>query len=344
MGERAWQARRGWQHSMQVRAPGWRVHDDHGPITGRFDPWRMPEGPSRVILREETEAFVGRKILRVSGNSKQNIARLDQQNVLARRRWGKHVLIECAHFSVRIHFLLFGSYRTNEDKPNAVPRLCLEFSNGQRLNFYACSVQFIERTLDDVYDWTAHAMNPLWDAAQARRKRRAVPGMLVADALLDQALFAGVGNIIKNEVSHRIRVHPEEHGRCVACTQTRRTGVPGARRQFRFSSLEKSLRAEEALPGAHQDQLPARWRTVAVSQARGQGGARCVFLRGVPAVVPRRRCLMSAAVPWNSDGDWAGARLLMGLRSVGVARAGAGMRAPAWACISHCKPSAFPDS
>lgn len=215
------------------------MHDDHGPITGRFDPWRMPEGPSRVILREETEAFVGRKILRVSGNSKQNIARLDQQNVLARRRWGKHVLIECAHFSVRIHFLLFGSYRTNEDKPNAVPRLCLEFSNGQRLNFYACSVQFIERTLDDVYDWTAHAMNPLWDAAQARRKRRAVPGMLVADALLDQALFAGVGNIIKNEVSHRIRVHPEEHGRCVACTQTRRTGVPGARRQFRFSSLEK---------------------------------------------------------------------------------------------------------
>lgn len=201
----------------------------------------MPEGPSRVILREETEAFVGRKILRVSGNSKQNIARLDQQNVLARRRWGKHVLIECAHFSVRIHFLLFGSYRTNEDKPNAVPRLCLEFSNGQRLNFYACSVQFIERTLDDVYDWTAHAMNPLWDAAQARRKRRAVPGMLVADALLDQALFAGVGNIIKNEVSHRIRVHPEEHGRCVACTQTRRTGVPGARRQFRFSSLEKAF-------------------------------------------------------------------------------------------------------
>ena len=33
--------------------------------------------------------------------------------------------------------------------------------------------------------------------------------MLVADALLDQNRFAGVGNIIKNEVLHRIRVHPE---------------------------------------------------------------------------------------------------------------------------------------
>ncbi|KER79717.1 DNA-formamidopyrimidine glycosylase family protein [Xanthomonas arboricola] len=169
----------------------------------------MPEGPSLVILREQTEAFVGRKILRVSGNSKQDIARLEQQKVLALRSWGKHFLIECAQFSVRIHFLLFGSYRIDEDKPNAVPRLRLEFSKGQRLNFYACSVQFIERPLDEVYDWTADVMNPLWDGAQARRKLRAAPGMLAADALLDQTIFAGVGNIIKNEVLHRIRVHPE---------------------------------------------------------------------------------------------------------------------------------------
>ena len=33
--------------------------------------------------------------------------------------------------------------------------------------------------------------------------------MLVCDALLSQEIFAGVGNIIKNEVLFRIRVHPE---------------------------------------------------------------------------------------------------------------------------------------
>jgi endonuclease-8 len=33
--------------------------------------------------------------------------------------------------------------------------------------------------------------------------------MLVCDALLDQDIFAGVGNIIKNEVLFRIGVHPE---------------------------------------------------------------------------------------------------------------------------------------
>ena len=38
-----------------------------------------------------------------------------------------------------------------------------------------------------------------WDPAAARRKLRARPDALVCVALLDQDVFAGVGNIIKNE-------------------------------------------------------------------------------------------------------------------------------------------------
>jgi endonuclease-8 len=51
-------------------------------------------------------------------------------------------------------------------------------------------------------------MNPNWDAKQALKKLRAKPETLVCDALLDQNIFAGVGNIIKNEVLFRIKVHP----------------------------------------------------------------------------------------------------------------------------------------
>ncbi len=32
---------------------------------------------------------------------------------------------------------------------------------------------------------------------------------MVCDALLDQQIFSGVGNIIKNEVLYRIKLHPE---------------------------------------------------------------------------------------------------------------------------------------
>ena len=168
----------------------------------------MPEGPSIVILREAAATFAGRKVLRVSGNSTQDIGRMLNRKVVAVRSWGKHFLLEFNGFSLRIHFMLFGSYRINEDK-GTPPRLSLGFSKGEVLNFYACSVRFIEGDLDDQYDWSADVMNDAWDPAAARRKLKARPATLVADALLDQNVFAGVGNIIKNEVLHRIRVHPE---------------------------------------------------------------------------------------------------------------------------------------
>lgn len=168
----------------------------------------MPEGPTIVILKEEAALFEGRTVRHVAGNSKQPIERMQGKRIQALRSWGKHFLVEFDEFSLRIHFMLYGSYRINEERP-APPRLSLRFDGGDVLNFYACSVKFIEEPLDEVYDWSGDVMNPDWDAKAARAKLRASPTQLVADALLDQNVFAGVGNIIKNEVLHRIRVHPE---------------------------------------------------------------------------------------------------------------------------------------
>lgn len=52
-------------------------------------------------------------------------------------------------------------------------------------------------------------MNDLWNAKKARVKLDAVPSKLICDTLLEQDIFAGVGNIIKNEVLYRVFVHPE---------------------------------------------------------------------------------------------------------------------------------------
>ncbi|MEP6608559.1 MAG: hypothetical protein ABJA83_07740 [Burkholderiaceae bacterium] len=63
--------------------------------------------------------------------------------------------------------------------------------------------------MDQTYDWSADVMSDQWNPRAARRKLKAQPDTLVSDALLDQNIFAGVGNIIKNEVLFRIRVQPE---------------------------------------------------------------------------------------------------------------------------------------
>jgi len=165
----------------------------------------MPEGPSIVILREEVARFARRKILAASGNAK-----FDKAPLVGRcptfRSWGKHFLIEVPGFAVRVHFLMFGSY-TIDTRKDREPRLRLGFRDGE-INFYSCAVKPLEAPVDEIYDWRGDVMSDDWDPAMARRKLRAMPDTLVCDALLDQNVFAGVGNIIKNEVLFRIRVHP----------------------------------------------------------------------------------------------------------------------------------------
>jgi len=102
---------------------------------------------------------------------------------------------------------MLGSYCIDERKDKPI-RLGLGFDDGREINFYSCSVRFVEQPLDDVYDWRGDVMSDRWDAVLARRRLRHVPEALVCDALLDQAVFAGVGNVIKNEILWRIRVHP----------------------------------------------------------------------------------------------------------------------------------------
>jgi len=168
----------------------------------------MPEGPSIVILREEIAALklTNPVIHLAEGNAKIDMDRLTDQKVTAFRSWGKHFLVCFEDFTLRIHFMLFGSYLINERKKTP-PRLTLVFDDAE-LNFYACSVAIRDHPADEIYDWSGDIMSESWNASQALQKLKKVPKMLACDALLDQNIFSGSGNIIKNEVLFRIMVHP----------------------------------------------------------------------------------------------------------------------------------------
>ena len=90
----------------------------------------MPEGPSIVILRQQAAKFAGQVVRRVSGNSKQDLQRMQGLHLRAVCSWGKHFLLSFDGFAMRVHFLLFGSYRIDDPK-DVPPRLRLDFDNGQ---------------------------------------------------------------------------------------------------------------------------------------------------------------------------------------------------------------------
>jgi len=170
----------------------------------------MPEGPSIVIIKEIiSPQITGKKILNVSGNAKIDMAQLFNKKVDRVESWGKHLLIILSDCTIRIHFLMFGSYSIDEQtKPDKSLRLKLEFSK-KRIYFYTCSVKILPGDIDSIYDWQADVLSEKWNAAKARKKLKQRPDDLVCDILLDQEVFAGVGNIIKNEVLYRIKLHPE---------------------------------------------------------------------------------------------------------------------------------------
>lgn len=166
----------------------------------------MPEGPSIVILKETLQPFAEKKILKASGNAKIDMKRMVNQKIIRLESHGKHFLICFKDFYLRIHLLMFGTYRINERK-ELKPRLLLEFKNDE-FSFYTCSIRMNEGQPEDDYDWAIDLMSPKWSAAKTEKKLKEKESMNVCDALLDQEVFAGLGNIIKNEVLFRQKINP----------------------------------------------------------------------------------------------------------------------------------------
>lgn len=181
------------------------------------------EGPSLVILREELRPFVGKPVIEVSGNTTLEVAHFAGQKLTWVKTWGKQAFFRIGKQTLRVHFLLWGSYSINapkfERKPRGAgndrelppklrsPRLHLKFAEGD-VYFYACSMRFFAEKLEEVYDWRVDVMSRKWDAIHVRSLVKAQPAAYVTDVLLDQNIFAGVGNIIKNEVLWNLQMHP----------------------------------------------------------------------------------------------------------------------------------------
>ncbi|HMV11190.1 MAG TPA: DNA-formamidopyrimidine glycosylase family protein [Cyclobacteriaceae bacterium] len=201
----------------------------------------MPEGPSIVILKEAINSFRGKKILEADGYGKDlAYGRLHGTKIKDIKTFGKHLLICFPDFTIRVHLLMFGSYRINNDKKDRNPKLRLHFSDGQTLSFYAGSIVMIDEPLDDLYDWSADVMNPNFSAGKALKKLNAHPKTIVSDALLDQTIFAGSGNIIKNEVLFRVKVHPKSKVGKIPATFLRKMIRETVRYSFQFLEWKKA--------------------------------------------------------------------------------------------------------
>ncbi len=167
------------------------------------------EGPSLVIAAEEFAPFLDQKIRKAEGSAKLDFQEISGHRLKRVRSWGKHFLLIFDSITLRIHFLMFGSYRINDPRENRIPKLQLTFPHGDQIYFYSCAIKEIPDDLETQYDWSIDIMSKKWNAKKALSKIQKKPEEMVCDLLMDQTIFAGVGNIIKNEVLYNLRLHPE---------------------------------------------------------------------------------------------------------------------------------------
>lgn len=175
------------------------------------------EGPSLFLAAELLKPFIHQTILTVNGNTKFGKERLEKQEILDIFCWGKHLVFQFEDFAFRVHFMLFGSFeaivnevRVTGDYPrkNRPLRLQLNLKKG-KIDFYSCSLKFIESPqAKDDYDFSVDIMSADWNPKKALKTVQEFPMSEIGDVLLDQKIFAGVGNIIKNETLFITKINP----------------------------------------------------------------------------------------------------------------------------------------
>lgn len=169
----------------------------------------MPEGPSILLMKEDLQQFAGEKAIDIKGSAVSDKALFVNQKLKMIKTFGKLTFLVFEKFSFRIHLLMFGSYSLSEKKHISDSlRLAITFEKGE-LYFYTCSVKIIENERLNEIDWEADVMSDDWNPAKAKAKMLKNPEMMICDALMNQDIFSGVGNIIKNEALFRAGIHPE---------------------------------------------------------------------------------------------------------------------------------------
>lgn len=197
------------------------------------------EGPSIVIACEELKPFLKKEIRKASGSAKIPLRNLDGSTLKSARSWGKHLLLFFTDVNLRIHFLMFGSYRINDPRENRIPKLKLDYG-GSQIYFYSCAIKEQPKGFEKNYDWSVDLMSPKWDAKKALKNLQEKPNAQVCDVLMDQDIFAGLGNIMKNEILFNLRLHPETKVKDLSLSRLKEVAKEAHRYAWQFYEWKKA--------------------------------------------------------------------------------------------------------
>lgn len=166
----------------------------------------MPEGPSILHLRTQLLPFKNKIVKKAGGYGPMLTAWITGKKLLDIRTWGKHLLLIFSNGTVRVHLGLFGDVLVNERK-KVNRSFFLEFAKGE-INGYVVRAEKLKAPPGEVYDWRTDILSKDFDAAYVKSLLKAQGKKTIEAVLMDQKIFTGSGNIIRNEALYHAGIHP----------------------------------------------------------------------------------------------------------------------------------------
>ncbi|WP_121250906.1 DNA-formamidopyrimidine glycosylase family protein [Nocardioides ferulae] len=217
----------------------------------------MPEGDTvfraaRLLDRSLAGATLLRSDFRVPQLATTDLAGAE---VLGTASRGKHLLTRLRTddgtlLTVHTHLKMEGSWRVfprgrRWSRPAHQARLVLETERAVAVGFSLGVVELLPTADEEtvVGHLGPDLLGPGWDETEALRRLRAQPDRAIKEALLDQTLLAGIGNMYAAELCFVAGVHPD----------TAVANVPDLTRMIRRAKQMLELNAQRAIQSTTGD-------------------------------------------------------------------------------------------
>lgn len=168
----------------------------------------MPEGPSILFLKNKLQRFKGKTVSEASGYVEMDKSEIVNLKLIDIETYGKNLLFVFKDFFVSVHLGLFGSMLVNKRKKvNA--SFALHFGESE-INFYVAKTKFYKGKPTDHFNFKTDVLKPEFDEDFVLNELQTNQGdKMIGDVLMDQNIFAGVGNIIRIESLYHAKIHPD---------------------------------------------------------------------------------------------------------------------------------------
>ncbi|UBB90072.1 hypothetical protein J4771_01605 [Candidatus Kaistella beijingensis] len=167
----------------------------------------MPEGPTIVVFKKKLEKFSGKTVTESGGYNNPYQDQISGKKLISLGTFGKYLLLDFGDFFITVHFGLYGSFLIKEQK-KVNPSFTLFFGEDY-VNFYVVKIKKIDDK--NIFNEKLNVFSEQYDVAATEELLigKKFLTQKVGDVLMNQDIFPGVGNIIRNEVLFMSDIHPE---------------------------------------------------------------------------------------------------------------------------------------